>query len=247
MALVSSLALSSALVKIAASEASYAADLAEFAARHVLPSNEPLDLAVGVWLAHGWIEQDTTSAIEELSDGDPDRFELAGGDYEAIRAIFAAVSVSEEEEAEEEANQFQDAVEEAARGAWEAHYTAMHAAHKLGAEHGAEHAETWVTDWRREPTETSDPNGEPTDDEIRADYDRAIKVLLKMSTTANDWSTSAAESWSLTGRAETSADDEPAHIQEAIRYWYVAGYETGAMNRSEELASDLMSERMCNE
>lgn len=242
MALVSSIALSVALVKIASDSASYAADLADFAARHVLPSNEPLDLAAGAWLAHGWIEQDTTSSIEELCSGDPERFDLAGGDFEAIRAIFAAVSCSGEEEAEEEANQFQDAVEDAARAAWEAHYTAMHAAHRLGAEHGAEHAEAWVQEWRREPTNPNDPEREPTEDEVRADYDRAIKTLATMSTAANDWSNDAAEAWNLKGRQETGADDEPEHIREEIRYWYVAGYEAAARRRSGELADELADE-----
>lgn len=242
--LVSEIALSVALVKIASSESSYAADLAEFAARHVLPSSEPLDLAVGRWLAHGWIEQDTTSDIAELRRGD--RLELAGGDFEAIRAVFSAVYSEEEEEAEEKQNAFQDAVEDAARDFYRSHYEAMHAAHALGAEHGAEHADSWVSDWRREPTNPNDPEREPTDEEIRADYRSAIKTLERMSTTANDWSTSAAEAWSLTGREETTSG-EPEHIQEQIRYWYVAGYESGACKRSGELADELFSEQMRDE
>jgi len=237
--LVSEIALSVALVQITyAQESDIAQDLAVYAAKHEIASDEQIAIVAGGWLAHGWIEQDTTSTIEELRDGDPERFELAAGDFDAIKAIFAALAAV----FEDQADQFSQACQDAAREAWETHYKGLHAAYDLGVEHGTEHAESWVTDWRREPTETNDPNGEPTEDELRADYDHAIKTLAKMSTTANDWSTSAAEGWALKGRRETGADDEPEHIQEEIRYWYVAGYEAGARQRSGELASELADE-----
>lgn len=236
------------LARVAAKSSDHSKSLASFAARHERGCDEDAADVIGAWLAYGWIEQDTTSSIEELCDGDPERFDLASGDFQAIRSIFEDASDEDDsdEDDSEELDNFESAVESAARDAWENHYKTMHAAHDLGAEHGAEHADSWVAEWRREPTNPNDPEREPTDEEIYADYNSAIKTLATMSTTANDWSNDAAEAWSLTGREETTSG-EPAHLQEEIRYWYVAGYEAGARQRSGELANELLGEQMRDE